>query len=343
MSMRGAFAAQARACARLGSPLMERLLPVLGDMIDPGSALGLRLAAWPGDLSAAGDAVPLRLAAALHALVLAGRGPALAAAFAGADDAALRAAVAAALVREAAHVDGWLDRPPQTNEVRRSAVAIAGAGWIAAALGGQAAGGQAAEWLELGASAGLNLWWDRWALDGPGWVRGSVDAVLRLAPEWEGDAPPGAVLPVARRAGVDLFPADPARDGLRLLSYIWADQPDRLARTRLALAVATASPLRVEAGDAGDWLAARPAFGGPRVVFHSVAWQYFPEPTRRRALAAMEAAARPEAPVFRLAMEADGRPESAAVTVTRWPGGRVVPLGRAGFHGQRILWTAPAP
>jgi hypothetical protein len=56
---------------------------------------------------------------------------------------------------------------------------------------------------------------------------------------------------------------------------------------------------------------------------------------------AMEASARPDAPVFRLAMEADGRAESAAVTVTRWPGGRVVPLGRAGFHGQRIEWTAP--
>ncbi len=336
MTVQGAFAAQARACERLGSPLMGRLLVLLGEGIDPGSALGRRLAEWPGDMSAAGDAVPLRLAAALHALVLAGRDPALAAAFAGDGD--LAVAAMAALGREAAHVDSWLDRPPQTNEVRRSTVAISGASWVAAALGGRAV-----EWLEPGASAGLNLHWDHYALDGPGWSRGPAEAALRLAPEWLGEPPPDVALPVARRAGVDLHPADPERDALRLLSYIWADQPDRLARTHAALAVAAASPLRVDAGDAGDWLAARPAAEGPRVVFHSIAWQYFPDATRQRALAAMEAAARPDAQVFRLAMEADGQADSAAVTVTRWPGGRVVPLGRAGFHGQRIEWTAPLP
>lgn len=338
MTVRGAFAAQARACDRLGSPLMGRLLRLMGDRLGPDGPVGARVHGWQGDMSAAGDAVPLRLAAALHALVLAGRDGRLAAAFAGGDDAALWDAAAAALHRETPHVLAWLDRPPQTNEVRRSAVAIAGACWIAAATGGRPV-----EWLELGASAGLNLRWDRFALDGPGWTRGAADPALRLAPDWQGDAPPDAALPVLRRAGVDLHPADPARDGLRLLSYIWADQPDRLARTRAALALAAADGLRVDRGDAGDWLAARPAPDGPRVVFHSIAWQYFPEATRTRALAAMQAAASPNAPLFCVAMEADGQAESAAVTVTRWPGGAVVPLGRAGFHGQTVTWTAPAP
>ena len=40
-------------------------------------------------------------------------------------------------------------------------------------------------------------------------------------------------LHVASRAGCDLNPLDPANgdDGKRLLSYIWADQQDRLERT----------------------------------------------------------------------------------------------------------------
>jgi hypothetical protein len=336
MTLAGAFAAQADACERLGSPLTGRVLRLAGARVDPGSAVGQRLATWPGDMSAAGDAVALRLAGGLHALVLSGRAPDLAAAYAGAGDSALGDALAAVLEREAAHLLTWLDRPPQTNEVRRAAVAIAGAGLIA-----RETGGRPVEWLELGASAGLNLHWDAYALRGPGWRRGAAGPVLELAPDWHGPPPPEAP-PIAARAGVDLHPADPGRDALRLLAYVWADQADRLERTRAALSHAAGQPRWVEAGDAGDWLAARlagpPAPGTVRVVFHAIAWQYFPPATRDRARAAMADA---KAPLFQLAMEADGRKDSAALTVTRWPEGTTLPLGRADFHGRRIDWQPP--
>ncbi len=339
MSLAGAFEAQALACERLGSPLTGRLLRLVPGLLDPAGPVGRRLAGWPGDLSASGDAVALRLAGALHALVLAGRRPDLAAAYAGGEAAALGPAVAAALAEETAHLMDWLDRPPQTNEVRRAAVAIAGAGRI-----GALSGGRALDWLELGASAGLNLHWDRYALAGPGWRRGPADPVLTLAPDWQGPPPPETP-PLAARAGVDLHPADPAADRLRLLSYIWADQTERLSRTSAALAHAAGQDLRVEAGDAGDWLAARlarpPLPGTVRVVFHSIAWQYFPAATRERALAAMAAAGSDESPLFRLAMEADGRTDSAAITLARWPGGETIALGRADFHGRRIDWSPP--
>jgi hypothetical protein len=43
-------------------------------------------------------------------------------------------------------------------------------------------------------------------------------------------------------------------------------------------------------------------------------------------------------------MEADGSTEpGAALTLTLWPGEKVIPLGRADFHGRWVDWTAPAP
>ncbi len=64
-------------CAELKSPLMAALLNQAGkELHRAGSICGL-LASWPGDPVA--DAVPLRLAAALHALVLSGNAPDLAA------------------------------------------------------------------------------------------------------------------------------------------------------------------------------------------------------------------------------------------------------------------------
>src|SRR5690606_23927703 len=107
-----------------------------------------------------------------------------------------------------------------------------------------------------------------------------------LAPEWTGPPPPQADLRVAARAGCDLNPLDPssAEDRLRLTSYIWADQADRIERTRNALAVAVETGVRVERADAIAWLKRRlstPKPGLAHVVYHSVAWQYFPETLKR--------------------------------------------------------------
>lgn len=63
--LRAAFAAQAAACAGLGSPVMARLCHLLADRLDPAGPPGPRLLDWPGDLGPAGDSVPLGLCAAL--------------------------------------------------------------------------------------------------------------------------------------------------------------------------------------------------------------------------------------------------------------------------------------
>jgi hypothetical protein len=47
------------------------------------------------------------------------------------------------------------------------------------------------------------------------------------------------------------------------------------------------------------------------------------------------------APIARLSMEVDDSTPGAALTLTLWPGGEIIPLGRADFHGRWIDWQAP--
>jgi hypothetical protein len=333
--VRQAFRDQARACAALGSPLTALVLQILAKDLDKG-AVAARVLGWEGDPSSGADALALRLAGGLHALVLAGQAPGLAAAYAEGGEGVLRPALADALATHEAHLLRWLDSPPQTNEVRRSAVLIAAGHWLADRFG------LPMVLSELGASAGLNLLWDHYTLAiGPGY--GPPDAPVRLTPDWQGTLPPLSVPQVVARAGVDLNPLDPVADRLRLMAYVWADQPERLARTRAAADLAAGFPGMVARGDAVDWLEARlaaPVPGHLHLIFHTVAWQYFPAAAQARGealFAKAGARATPDAPLARLAMEADGG-EGAAVTLTLWPGGEVIPLARADFHGRWLRW-----
>lgn len=339
-ALRDALRAQAQSCAALGSPFMARLCTLLAARLEPDSALTRRLFDWPGDTGPNGASVPLRLAGALHALVL--RGDPLAGAYppATADDETLWRAVQDALTREAAFVGAFLDSPPQTNEVRRSAVLIAAGHWLAARHP------LPFVFSELGASAGLNLTWDRYALAVAGTRLGPAEAALTLTPDWTGPAPRPAALTVAERAGVDLAPidlSDPAQR-LRLMAYLWPDQPQRRALTEAAIA---GEPPRPARADAVDWLEARltPRPGRLHLIWSTVAWQYFPPAAQARGTTLIEAAgamATPDAPLGWLRYEADGQGPGAAVTLRLWPGeGATIPLGRADFHGRWIDWRAP--
>lgn len=337
-AVRAAFRDQARSCAALGSPLTSRLCAGLADALTGDTATGARVLGWPGDASARGDAVALRLTGGLHALILSGRDTGLAAAYAAGDP--VEAALSA-IARHDAFLRTWLDSPPQTNEVRRSAAFIAAAHWL------QARHPLPVVLSEPGASAGLNLMWDRYALQTPSGVLGPQDAVLRLSPRWHGSTPRPAPVAIAERAGVDLTPLDPVADRLRILSYIWADQPDRLTRTAQAAEEGARLRPPVARGDAVDWLAARLAVQHPgrlHLIQHSIVWQYLPPAARAAGdavIAAAGARATPDAPLARLAMEADDAARGAALTVTIWPGGTTHPLARVDFHGRWIDWQAP--
>ena len=336
-TVRQAFLQQAEACAALGSPLMHRLMTGLAERLEPGTSVADRVLRWQGDPSSKADSVPLRLAGGLHALILSDKAPALAAAYASGDD---PTDTALAVIREhPAFLLDWLTSPPQTNEVRRSAVLIAAARWLTARFG------LPLVLSELGASAGLNLLWDHYALGIGNQSFGPAEPALTLTPDWTGPLPPETSPKILDRRGVDLNPLDPVTDRLRLLAYIWPDQPDRLARSRAALDLAARHRPQIDRADAADWLEARlatPTSGALHLIFHTVAWQYFPPATQTRALAAIKAAIR-HAPIAHLSMEADGQSPGAALTLTLWPGGDTIPLGRADFHGRWVNWTAPTP
>lgn len=333
--VRDAFADQAQSCRDLGSDLTARIVETLGTALQPDQgAVARRVLDWPGDVSSRGASVPLRLAGALHAQVLQGRAPALAAAYARGE--APAGLLLDTIAEHQAVILRWLDHAPQTNEVGRSAALIAGARYALAQLASQLP----LALRELGASAGLNLNFPDYSID----FEGNASSSTMLLPEWRGDTPPSVPLTAPSRRGVDLAPVD-ASDPIRLRAYIWPDQPQRLARLDAALTHARTHPAQVDQGDAADWLDGQ-TLANPgllTLVYHTIAHQYFPTDAQTRIAARMAQAgalATPDAPLARLSMEADGTPGSAALRLDLWDGRhRHWQLGRADFHGRWVDWT----
>ncbi|MEL6452996.1 MAG: DUF2332 family protein [Pseudomonadota bacterium] len=345
MTLICALRAQADTCARMGSPFTGRVLTCLADTWSPDTRLAHDLAAYQGDIGPSGHSLPLRLAAGLHALVRQNLDAHLVAAYPphDVDDATLQKAIVNALKTHEDHLCEWTRLPPQTNEVRRSAALIAMAHVACTYFD------RPLVLSELGASAGLNLMWDRFALNISGDMWGPRDAALTLTPTWDGPPPPKSFPQVVDRSGVDLNPLNAQAPGdlLRLTSYLWADQPERL---KLTLAAASVACAQVEKGDAINWLSDRlqnTPTGYMHIVQHTVAWQYFPAEAQKRGQALIEAAgaaATTDTPLAWMQMEADTDTAAlggAALTLRLWPGDITLRLGRADFHGRWIRWAAP--
>jgi hypothetical protein len=336
--MISAFAEQERSCLAMGSPFMAAFMDAVLDCL-PAGRLRNRIADWPGAVGSDAASVPLRLASGFHALVLTGQVPALFDPF-GDWKTELAARITKVATTHQDFLFRWLDHAPQTNEVGRSAVLIAVAGAVTRAFG------LPLILSELGASAGLNLSFDRYGLVLGKAVMGAADSAVLLSPDWRSGVPKAQGFAVANRRGCDLNPLDPGTEGLRLMAYVWPDQPERLARLRAALPLAM--PNVVDRAEAADWLESRLAgavvpTGHCHLVYHTVAHQYFPAATQDRIVKAMVGAgarASLEAPLVWFGMEADGSGEGAALTLRIWPGDLTINLGRAGFHGQWIDWQA---
>jgi hypothetical protein len=230
---------------------------------------------------------------------------------------------------------------PQTNEIGRSAALLPGFALIAAHTGLPLAT------FEIGASAGLNRLWPHFRYELGGWRWGDVASPVTIHAEWRGAAPPlPARIEVAEQQACDIAPIDLNADGaaLRLLSYVWPDQSDRLLRLRAAIELAQQRALRVEAADALPWVQralapARP--GRATVLYHSVMWQYMPPATREALSAAITAAgarATREAPLAWLAFEPPNADAQMQLTLTLWPGGLPRVLARAHPHGRWVEW-----
>jgi hypothetical protein len=338
-----AFRTQARGCELAGSPIYAELLVRAAADVARGGLFADLVATYSGVPML--DALPLRVLGAVHAMVLGGRARALAAFYPSAGgvfeaDAAWRALCEVCDANRDELRDAAATLRVQTNEVRRSAVLAPGFLRVAARTG------LPLRIREIGSSAGLNLLFDRYRYQlGPHHFGDSASPLL-LTTGWEGAAPDlAAPLHVADRRGCDVAPFD-VRDPqhrLRLESFIWPEQLERLARLRNALEVAMREPPVIDTMPAGDFLdaqTAQRAEGVATVVFHSVMWWYVPEAERLRIADVMERAGKRAsryAPLAWLRMEGT-RLEETELRLRLWPDGTDTHLANAHWHGASVRW-----
>ncbi|MBP1134870.1 hypothetical protein JOE31_001102 [Arthrobacter sp. PvP023] len=254
-----------------------------------------------------------------------------------------------------------LSRATQTNEAGRCATLLPSLAGIAAASGRPLA------LIEVGASAGLALYPDKYAYE---YHRGA--SVTRLAPQPDtarspADGPPvlhctvqGAVpvpsrLPeVVWRAGIDLNPLDINNpdDVAWLEALIWPEQYFRRERLRRAIAIARQDTPLLVAGDLNEQLVALAGQAPPDatlVVFHSAVMAYL-NASQREAFRAAIGALAAERGCHWLSNEghtviaqADGSVVVPEMDDARLQGRFLllqdgVPVAIAGPHGQSLEW-----
>lgn len=323
-------------CELAGSPLYARVLAALATEVRAGGTARDLLA--PHAEASVGDAVLLRLLGGLHRRVLTGAAPALAAHYpsaGGREGPGLEAAFLDAVGTHAEALRRDLETGVQTNEPGRSASLLAGF-WALAPFG------LPLRVLEVGASAGLNLLFDRYRYEQDGWSWGPADSPLVVASPFAAAPPAAAPVEVVDRRGCDLDPVDPGtvEGRTRLRSFVWPDQTGRRTRLDAALAVAAAHPVTVDRADAVAWVRqhlAQPAPGTVTVVAHSIVFQYLAPADQRAFLATVEGAgarATDAAPLAWLRMEPAG--DQADVRLTCWPGGHTRRVARSAYHGPPV-------
>jgi len=337
---------QARACDELGSPMYGELLRLVAEDNELGGQSVPVLRGHEDDPGP--SALALRLLGSVHRLVLSGAVPELAAFYpsvGGEWDPVLGwDAFQQVLESHREEIRVWLERHPQTNEVGRAAALMGGLLRLPAALR------LPVRLFEFGASAGLNLRADHFHYSGTdGATFGPEDSPVRLDRAWLGvPLTPWPELQIVERAGADIEPLDPTTPdgGLTLMSYVWPDMADRLARLRGALEIAREVPAPVRRQDAAAFLRGLVlAEGAVTVAWHSIMWQYLSaegKAAAEQAIAALAALATAAAPFAHLSLEPGRRspdsPREFLVVLQVWPSGERRVLGTAAPHGIPAVW-----
>jgi hypothetical protein len=331
---------QAGWCERLGSPLYAELLGRAAEDIEAGGPAWAVLEGQEADPKESHAALALRLMGSVHRLVLEGGAPDLARHYpsAGGTPGDVWPAFRAVLDEHRDELRDLVERPVQTNEVGRSASLLGGFLTVARETR------LPLRLLEIGASAGLNLRWDRYRYDSNGWSWGDSTSPVRFTDVFEDATPESVDCGVSDRAGCDLAPVDPTTEEgrLTLLSYVWPDQAERLERLRGALEVARRVPATVERADAAGWLEERladPLSGTATVVFHSIVFFYLDDAARARVRGLMAEAgerATGSAPIAWLFLEMES--QRFVVRLRLWPDGEERALATSTAQGPPVRW-----
>jgi len=320
---------QAAWCSELGSPLYASLLESAADDLELEGPVWELLAGYEEEPGSA--ALALRLMGAVHRLVLEDDLPDLARHYPSTggdgDPGATWPEFRQALLERRDRVRELLRGGCQTNEVGRSAAMLGGFLEVARRTR------LPLRIIEIGASAGLNLLWDRYRYESAGGAWGDDTSAVRFTHSFEVSPPLNRTAAVVERKGCDLSPVDVTSDqgALTLRSFVWADQLARMAMLDGAIEIARASPVEVERIGAADFLERKLTRSDPRVatvVFHSVFMQYVDAAERDRIANAIDRAG-----VFHLSFE-PGKTAEARFEVRL--NGEL--LGTSLAHGTGVRW-----
>jgi hypothetical protein len=303
---------------------------------------------------------PTMILAALHDLALAGRAPALAAAYAAADgDAAAGAAIDTLLRMTDAVVAIAGRRQPRSNETGRCAVLYPAIAEAARRVGANAVG-----LIDVGCSAALNLNVDRVGIGySNGQSLGDPSSPVQMSCSIVRDRPiPSRAMPeVVARVGIDLDPVDvtDADDARWLRACLWPDRPERIARLEAEIALAATAPPLLLQGDAVELLpdafARVPADALP-VLTTTWALSQFPPKSRLRFLQRLDEAAAGRTVAWVSAEGVGVAPAVPTLGDRRASGHSIIglaefdrsvlrteALGRCWSRGRFMAWLADAP
>jgi hypothetical protein len=193
--------------------------------------------------------------------------------------------------------------------------------------------------IEVGASAGVLLRFDRYGYTLGGRQFGDLDSPVQIAAAWRSNTPVpdlDTVPSLASVTGVDLNPLDARNPDDRrwLEALVWPENRHEADLLHHALTLLAADPPRILAGDAVDIcpvLAAELPPDEPRVVFHAVTRLHVPA-DRLAAFDAALASLGEHAPLYWLSFEGQGELD------LRDPSGRRTHLARVEGH---LEWVEP--
>ena len=227
-----------------------------------------------------------------------------------------------------------LTRRVQTNEPARCAVLLPALSQLPQPLA----------LIEVGASAGLTLLFDRYSYDYGGHRLAGADPDAPVLPcQPSGPVPlPGRIPAIVWRIGLDLNPLDvTSDDDVRWLScLVWPDEGERAERLAAAIRSARRSPPTVIKGDLLTDLpavVARAPADATVVVYHSSVLSYVTPPQREHFARTVR-----DLGVSWLTSEAPGvvpgtaRPSRDEQMTVLARDGR--PLALADSHGTRLQW-----
>ncbi len=341
--VRQSFIDQGEICETLGSSFMGYLCKGLAQKLDKSTQTGKRVLEWQGDPHPKDDALALRLAGGLHAIVRRGDFPKLEKYYdttSYSSDAGFIPLILSLITQKDAELLSWLDNAPQTNEVARSSIIFAGLSVIAEQYK------KPISLFELGASGGLNLQVAEFGYEFLNEKFGVQNSSLNLTPKWEGSLPPRSNISIVSKRGCDLNPlsVEKNKDREKLIAYLWPDQKPRIERVNAAIKIARKSPPILDKADAADWVenefVTAQNNDTVKVLFHTIAQNYFPQSVKNRIQAAMETAANQateENPVAWLSFEFEGE-GNPKLKLQTWPDAANRILATADPHVYSVNW-----